>query len=758
MAFSSCLGFPRIGTKRELKWALEKLWAGTIDRTEFGIRYDTLRIKRWNMQGNLLQIPIFDCSLYDHVLDMIQLFSAIPQRFQELESDKQQQYFAMARGITMQSREVPAMEMSKWFDTNYHYIVPEFDKEQNFSLYPDVLLNELELAQKMSIPARPVILGPISFLLLGKSGASSPLHLLDTLLPCYVQLLSLLSDHKVEWVQFDEPMLAVMPESESLHHAMHAYEFLTKHARGTKILLATYFDSLHDKKTLIYDLPVEGIHIDCVRGSHTVETLAHCSDHKELVSLGVVDGRNVWRNDLEASLSILEPIRDIIGQEKIMVSSSCSLLHTPIDLNVEPSIHTNLRPHLAFALQKLDEIQILEQALTEGRASISEALETNATLNAKKQKLNELNVAAVQNRVEKINDADLHRKTPFEKRYVLQNKSLALPLFPTTTIGSYPQTAELRRTRSQYTKQELSQAEYEDAMRQHIAEVIRFQEKTDIDVLVHGEPERTDMVEYFGELLEGCTTTTFGWVQSYGSRCVKPPIIFGDVYRKNTMTVPWISYAQSLTKRPVKGMLTGPVTILQWSFVRDDIPRSTIAYQIAFAIRDEVADLEKAGIPIIQIDEPALREGLPLRKEEQAGYLTWAVNSFKLASSGVADTTQIHSHMCYSEFNDIIDSIIALDVDVISIESTRSSMELLDAFVQKKYPNAIGPGVYDIHSPVIPTVDMISSHLRQGLTVFSPEQLWINPDCGLKTRKWEEITPSLRHMVSAAKELRKNQS
>ncbi len=756
MALSSCLGFPRIGPKRELKWALEKYWKKSIDDDELQRRYDDIRIRRWSAQSTLSQVPIFDCSLYDHVLDTVQLFSAIPQRFQTLPSNTREQYFAMARGTTIAKKEIPAMDMSKWFDTNYHYIVPEFESNQQFSLQPEHLLQELDLATSLGIPFRPVVLGPLSFLLLGKSQASQPFTYLDALLEAYGSLLQLLSSCNVEWLQLDEPMLAILPESESMHYAMHTYEVLNKQSTYTKILLATYFESLHDKKNLIYELPVEGIHVDCINGIHTASTLAHCAERKELVSLGVVDGRNIWRNDLEESLAILEPMQDILGHEKIMVNSSCSLLHCPIDIRLESSISKNILPQMSFAVQKIKEIVLLTTAITTGRESIIHELSHNEHIRKERLSIPGIHSPDVQSRLDAIKQKDFVRNNPFEKRSEIQKESVQLPLFPTTTIGSFPQTDDLRIARAQYKKQEITQGEYTETLRKNIAEVIKFQDEIDLDVLVHGEAERNDMVEYFGELLEGCITTEFGWVQSYGSRCVKPPIIYGDVYRKKEMTVPWISWAQSLTTRPVKGMLTGPVTILKWSFIRQDISKKTIAYQIALAIRDEVSDLEKSGISIIQIDEPALREGLPLIPEKQADYLNWAVNSFKLSSSHVKDSTQIHSHMCYSEFNDIIDSIIALDADVISIESTRSNMELLDTFIQKKYPYAIGPGVYDIHSPVIPSSDTIYSSLNYILTVINSSQVWVNPDCGLKTRKWEEITPSLANMVAAAKKLRQN--
>jgi len=756
MALSANLGFPRIGVKRELKRAVERYWSGKVNLDELVSTAAELRRRHWRIQKEIGVdlIPSNDFSLYDHVLDTAAMVGAVPPRFgwNGAEVDIPV-YFAVARGTA----EAPAMEMTKWFDTNYHYIVPEFDARQVFHLSSNKPIDEFNEAKELGIITRPVLLGPVTFLMLGKfAGAEGDtLTLLDSLLPVYEEVLGKLSAAGAQWIQIDEPVLALTLTSGAAPAFESAYERLGSAADNVKICLAAYFSDLKENAEIALRLPVDCLHLDLVRGPEQLERLLGKMPHGMSLSLGIVDGRNVWRSDLDRALEKVEAAADALGTERVLVAPSCSLLHCPIDLEMETELDEELRGWLAFAKQKLEEIVILTRAVNEGRESVAAALAESRRWNELRAGSSRIHNPDVKRRLEAIDQQMMSRKSPYRKRREAQRAALGLPLLPSTTIGSYPQTAEVRKARAAYKKGALTREQYEEFLEQQIEKTIRFQEELGLDVLVHGEFERSDMVEYFGEQMEGIAFTKHGWVQSYGSRCVKPPIIFGDVSRPAPMTVRWSTYAQSKTERPMKGMLTGPVTILQWSFVRDDQPRRDTAYQIALALRDELADLEAAGIRIIQIDEPAFREGLPLRREEWDEYLQWAVNAFRIASSAAGDGTQIHTHMCYSEFNEFIKPIAALDADVISIEASRSNMELLDAFVKFDYPNEIGPGVYDIHSPRVPSVEGIERRLKKALEVLRPDQLWVNPDCGLKTRGWPEVKASLDNMVKAAKAVRK---
>ncbi|MCH8836640.1 MAG: 5-methyltetrahydropteroyltriglutamate--homocysteine S-methyltransferase [Candidatus Marinimicrobia bacterium] len=762
MVYATNLGYPRIGPKRELKKALEAYWRGRATSAELLETARTLRKGNWELQHqlDLQHIPSNDFSLYDHVLDTIAMVGAVPRRYRwkgdRVDLDT---YFAMARGVqsgVTGSEAVPAMDMTKWFDTNYHYIVPEFEPDQAFKLASTKAVDEFLEAKSLGIHTRPVLLGPVSFLLLGKSASVefSPLTLLGQLLPVYAEILRQLAAAGANWVQLDEPCLVLDQGPRERQAYIVAYQQLGAVSPDLHILLATYFGDLGDNLETACKLNIDALHVDLLRAPGQLEpVLANLPEHLTL-SLGVVDGRNVWRNDLSQALAQIKSAMQQLGSERIMVGPSCSLLFSPIDLDQETKLDEELRSWLAFARQKLEEIMLLTKAANQGVSSVQDSFEASRKAIAARRASSRIHNQVVKQRVADISPALLSRSTPHAERKRLQQEKLKLPLLPTTTIGSFPQTREVRKMRATFKKGAINGQEYEAFLKEEIRKTVRFQEDIGLDVLVHGEFERTDMVEYFGTQLEGFAFTTFGWVQSYGSRCVRPPIIYGDVSRPHPMTVEWAQYAQSLTDKPMKGMLTGPVTILQWSFVRDDQPRSETCNQIALAIRDEVADLERAGIQIIQIDEPAIREGLPLRQNGRQAYLTWAVNAFRLAASGVADTTQIHSHMCYSEINDIIESVGAFDADVIFIEASRSKMELLDAFRQYQYPNDIGPGVYDIHSPRVPSEDEVFGLLQRALGVLRSDQVWVNPDCGLKTRRWEEVEPSLTAMVAAARRVR----
>jgi len=757
------LGYPRIGSNRELKKACEQYWSGKISVEELIKTGHSIRQQNWQIQKNagIDLIPSNDFSFYDQVLDMSLTVGAIPERYHEVILNNKKTeldlYFAMARGYQKDGLDITAMEMTKWFDTNYHYIVPEFHKNQKFKLFSTKVIDEFNEAKHSGFVTKPVIIGAVSYLLLGKEKEANfdRLDLIKNLLPVYIDILNKLKDYGVEWVQFDEPFLALDLSDKAKEAFQYVYAEIRKAFPHIKIIIANYFDCFGDNLDLALSLPVNVLHLDLVRCPKQLDDILESDKLSPRIqlSLGVVDGRNVWKNDFENSLSLINKAIRKIGKDRILIAPSCSLLHSPCDLDFETDLNPEIKQWLAFAKQKLDEIVTLKQ-LADGDQNAAKKLEENVLANTNRRTSNLVHNEKVKERVLAITDKYAQRKSEFSNRKETQHKALNLPLFPTTTIGSFPQTAEVRAWRAKFKKGELNEQQYETLLKEEIEKTIRWQEEIGIDVLVHGEFERNDMVEYFGEQLDGFVVTKNGWVQSYGSRCVKPPIIYGDVYRPNAMTVFWSAYAQSLTKQYVKGMLTGPVTILQWSFVRNDQPRSQTCTQIALAIRDEVSDLEKAGIKIIQIDEPAIREGLPLRKADWQNYLQWAVRAFRISSSGVKDETQIHTHMCYSEFNDIIQNIADMDADVITIECSRSQMELLDAFAEFKYPNEIGPGVYDIHSPRVPSKAEMVNLLEKAQAVIPASQLWVNPDCGLKTRHWEETKKALIEMVNAAREMR----
>jgi 5-methyltetrahydropteroyltriglutamate--homocysteine methyltransferase len=681
------------------------------------------------------------------------MVGAIPSRFGTIEGKVDwETYFAMARGTSTE----PAMEMTKWFDTNYHYIVPEFEANQKFHLASTKPIDEFIEAKALGIHTRPVLIGPLTYLWLGKmkNGAGNPLTFLDQLTGIYVEVLQRLSAAGADWIQIDEPILG-LPISEEFKTAIKGtYKKLSQGAPSLKLLVAVYFSDLRDNLETLIALPVSGIHIDLVRAESQLGAVLDVLPDAMSLSLGLIDGRNIWKTNLGKVLPVIQRTASILGSERVMVAPSSSLLHTPVDLDLETELDEEMKSWLAFARQKIQEITVLTGAINDGAGSVETDLKKNAMAMESRRISSRIHNPTVTQRLKAINDSMLERKSPFPERQSLQGGAFPLPLFPTTTIGSFPQTAEIRKARADLRKGLLTSDQYEHFLEREIEGVVRFQEEIGLDVLVHGEPERNDMVEYFGEQLAGYISTKNGWVQSYGSRAVKPPIIFGDVQRSAPMTVKWTQFAQSLTIKPMKGMLTGPVTMLQWSFVRDDQPRPDTCRQLALAIRDEVHDLEQSGIRVIQIDEPAFREGLPLRQEDWDIYLKWAVECFRLTSSGVSDTTQIHTHMCYSEFNDIIEAIGDMDADVISIESSRSDMEILESFSNYKYPNEIGPGVYDIHSPRVAPIDEMKELLEKALGSLSANQLWVNPDCGLKTRRWPEVIASLDHMVKAALQLR----
>ena len=760
---SNILGYPRIGEKRELKKANEAFWAGKISESDLLKEAQNIRLHNWKLQQNagVDLIPSNDFSLYDQVLDASVSFNAIPNRYEPVKTKTELElYFALARGYQKDGIDITAMEMTKWFDTNYHYIVPEFTKNQNFSLRKNSALAYFNEAKANGIHTKPVLIGAITYLLLGKEKEEGfhRLDLLENLLPVYKQILKELSDAGADWIQIDEPFLSLDLTERAKEAYQKVYTELANEFPKLKFIITTYFNELKDNTELAISLPVAALHIDLVRGEQQLDSILEKFPAGKILSLGVVDGRNIWKNNFEKSLSLIKKAQEKLGKERVWVATSCSLLHSPCNLELENNeevLTPEIKQWFAFAKQKLQEVTTLKAIATNVISEEIQAIFAENKKAAESRKTSPLiHDNAVKERVEKISDKDDQRLSSFSKRKELQHKALNLPLFPTTTIGSFPQTDEVRSWRAKFKKGQLTQAEYDKLLEKEIEESIRFQEDAQIDVLVHGEFERNDMVEYFGELLKGYTFTKFGWVQSYGSRCVKPPIIFGDISRPEPMTVRWSQYAQSLTKLPVKGMLTGPVTILQWSFVRDDQPRSQTCLQIALAIRDEVVDLEKAGIKVIQIDEPAIREGLPLRKADWKNYFDWAIKAFRISASGVKDETQIHTHMCYSEFNDMIEPIADMDADVITIECSRSQMELLDVFGDFKYPNEIGPGVYDIHSPRVPSQQEMTDLMKKAIAVVPKEQLWVNPDCGLKTRHWPETKAALHAMVDTAKELR----
>ncbi|MBS9443613.1 5-methyltetrahydropteroyltriglutamate--homocysteine S-methyltransferase [Photorhabdus heterorhabditis] len=749
------LGFPRIGLKRELKKAQENYWAGKISQQELLETGRELRARHWEQQkqAGVDLVPVGDFAWYDHVLTTSLLLGNVPPRHQNPDGTiNLDTLFRIARGRAPTGEPAAAAEMTKWFNTNYHYIVPEFQQGQEFKLSWTQLLEEVDEALALGHQVKPVLLGPVTYLWLGKVKGQvfDRLSLLQDILPVYQQVLAELARRGIEWVQIDEPALVLELPAEWLAAYPVAYQALQGQVKS---LLTTYFDSIGHNLETIKSLPVQGLHVDLVAGQDDIAQLHELLPKEWLLSLGVINGRNVWRADLTAKYQLIKPL---IGSRTLWVGSSCSLLHSPIDLSDETALDAEVKSWFAFALQKCEELALLAAALNQPEGSKQAELDAYSAPIRARRESKRVNNQTVTERLTAINPQDSERNQPYPQRAEIQRQRYNLPLWPTTTIGSFPQTTEIRSLRLDFKKGRVDGTNYRTNICEHIKQAINEQERLELDVLVHGEAERNDMVEYFGEHFDGFVFTQNGWVQSYGSRCVKPPVIIGDISRPEAITVEWAKYAQSLTEKPVKGMLTGPVTILCWSFPREDVSRETIAKQIALALRDEVNDLQEAGIGIIQIDEPALREGLPLRREEWQAYLDWSVEAFKLSAAIAKDDTQIHTHMCYCEFNDIMPSIAALDADVITIETSRSDMELLESFENFSYPNEIGPGVYDIHSPNVPSVEWIEALLRKAADRIPVERLWVNPDCGLKTRGWTETRQSLANMVQAAKRLRES--
>jgi 5-methyltetrahydropteroyltriglutamate--homocysteine methyltransferase len=746
---ATVIGSPRIGPRRELKRATEGYWAGRTSRSDLESVASTLRHDMWSGLANagLDSVPVNTFSYYDQMLDTAVMLGALPARVAAI-SDELDRYFAAARG----NKDVAPLEMTKWFDTNYHYIVPEIEPATRFTLNPDKVLSELKEALGQGIPARPVVIGPVTFLLLSKgvNGGGAPIERLQQLVPIYSELLSLLADNGAQWVQFDEPALVtdISPDAPALAEAV--YNALGAQSNRPAIFVATYFGDPGAALAGLARTPVEAIGVDLVAGADTAVAAVPELADKTLVA-GIVDGRNIWRTDLEAALGKLATL--LGSAARVAVSTSCSTMHVPYSLEPEADLDDALRSWLAFGAEKVHEVVVLARALHEGREVVADEIAASNAAVASRNRDPRLHNDRVRARIDAIVASGTHRGDAAQRR-ASQEARLHLPPLPTTTIGSYPQTSAIRKARAALRSGEIDNAEYVRRMKKEIADVIKLQEDLGLDVLVHGEPERNDMVQYFAEQLEGFFATQNGWVQSYGSRCVRPPVLYGDVVRTHPMTVGWITYAQSLTDKPVKGMLTGPVTILAWSFVRDDQPLADTANQVALAIRDETVDLQSAGIAVIQVDEPALRELLPLRRADQEEYLRWAVGSFRLATSGVADSTQIHTHLCYSEFGEVIGAIADLDADVTSIEAARSHMEVLDDLNAIGFSNSVGPGVYDIHSPRVPSANEMAESLRAALRAVPAQRLWVNPDCGLKTRNVDEVTASLHNMVAAAQEVR----
>ena len=754
------LGYPRVGAHRELKKASEQYWSGKISIKELFAVARSIREQNWKLQqdAGIDLIPCNDFSFYDQVLDTSLMLGVIPARYNDIliknENNKEiDLYFAMARGYQKDGLDITAMEMTKWFDTNYHYIVPEFTKNQEFRLFSEKVFEEFNLAKHVTgtIP-KPVLIGPVSYLLLGKEKEAGfeKIDLIKKIVPVYISILKRLKKEGAVWIQLDEPFLAMDLSQKEKEAFVYAYKEIKKECPEIKTLLTTYFEGLHENTSVAVNLPVTALHIDLVRAPKQLDAVLTRIPENLSLSLGVIDGRNIWKNDYTSSLAHIKKAIAVIGKEHVMIAPSSSLLHTPFDLDLETTINPEIKNWMAFAKQKLNEVNELSEIIEGNNDLLVNNLKAISSRNLSRL----IHKQEIKQRVSAITDTDASRDNEFTVRQKIQQQNFGLPLFPTTTIGSFPQTDDIRQLRARLKKQEITPEQYDTEIEQATIAAIRWQEEIGIDVLVHGEFERNDMVEYFGEQLDGFLFTKNGWVQSYGSRCVKPPVIYGDVSRPKDMTVRWSSFAQANTKKLMKGMLTGPVTILQWSFVRDDQPRSETTNLIALAIRDEVVALEQAGIKVIQIDEPAIREGLPLRKADRAKYLEWAVKAFRISASGVKDETQIHTHMCYSEFNDIIEHIAHMDADVITIETSRSQMELLAAFADFKYPNEIGPGVYDIHSPRIPSVEEMASLLEKASALLPAGNIWVNPDCGLKTRKWPETQAALINMVSAAKAAR----
>ncbi len=754
---AACLGFPRIGPGRELKWALERFWSGKISAADLEKRAAEIRRLSWTTMrsAGIELIPSNDFSLYDHVLDAAVAVGAIPARYQAI-SDRRARYFAMARGLqAADGTDIPALEMTKWFDTNYHYIVPELEPEQNFRLDATKILAEIDEARALGLETRPVLLGPMTFLMLSKLGPGAPadascLDRLGALLPIYEELLGVLAERRVSWVQLDEPCLVLELEAAQRSGYRRMFERLARSACRPRVVLTTYFGALGDNLSIALRSGFDALHVDLVAAPDQHEAVLRELPAPTILSAGVVDGRNIWRTDLDAAHALVRRAVRALGPGRVVVAPSCSLLHVPVDVSNEAALDPELRAWLAFAVQKLDEIRALAAAASDDAPDAARFATARRALAGRRESPRTRN-PGVRARVEAVDEAMLRRGSPFAERAKKQRLRFSLPLLPTTTIGSFPQTKDVRSARAAWRAGRVDNAAYEGFLQAETRECVAKQEEIGLDVLVHGEFERTDMVEYFGEKLEGFACTENGWVQSYGSRCVKPPVLYGDVLRLAPMTVEWSRYAQTLTRRPMKGMLTGPVTILQWSFVRNDQPRGDTCRQIALALRDEVMGLEAAGLPMIQVDEPAIREGLPLRRGAWQAYLRWAVDAFRLATSGVRDETQVHTHMCYSEFGDILEAIAEMDADVLSIETSRSKMELLSDFGRFRYPNEIGPGVYDIHSPRVPTTEEMVDLLERASKVIPVERLWVNPDCGLKTRGWPEVEAALGRLVEAAR-------
>jgi len=762
MALAHSLGFPRIGRDRELKKAQEAFWKGELDEAGLRAVGRELRARHWQVQkdAGIDLLPVGDFAWYDGVLAHSLTFGVIPERFRPADGKPTlDTLFAMARGVSGEGccGGAHAQEMTKWFDTNYHYLVPEFTADQQFALSWEQLFEEVAEAHALGHSVKPVVIGPLTYLWLGKLKGEAQgfdkLELLERLLPLYGQIFQRLAEQGVEWVQIDEPILVLDLPQDWKNAFERAYNILQR--EPLKKLIATYFGGLEDNLGLAANLPVDGLHIDLVRAPEQYPTILDRLPAYKVLSLGVVNGRNVWRCDLEKALAVIGHAHSRLG-ERLWIAPSCSLLHSPVDLAREEGLDAELKSWLAFATQKCAEVALLARAVNQPDApEVRKALAESRAVQASRAASPRIHKPQVQARLAAVKASDSQRRSPFAQRIAKQRVGLALPPFPTTTIGSFPQTSAIRLARQAFKQGKLSLGDYTDAMHAEIRHAVEIQERLGLDVLVHGEAERNDMVEYFAEQLDGYLFTRFGWVQSYGSRCVKPAIIYGDLSRPKAMTVEWIRYAQSLTGKVIKGMLTGPVTMLMWSFPREDVSREVQARQLALALRDEVVDLEAAGIKIIQIDEAAFREGLPLRKAEWQRYLDWATESFRLCASGVRDETQIHTHMCYSEFNDVIESIAAMDADVITIETSRSDMELLDAFEAFEYPNEIGPGVYDIHSPRVPDTAEMVKLMRKAVRRIPAERLWVNPDCGLKTRGWPETEAALVNMVAAARQLRR---
>ncbi|KAK5164010.1 homocysteine methyltransferase Met26 [Oleoguttula sp. CCFEE 6159] len=760
MVQSSVLGFPRMGRLRDLKKANEAYWGGKLSRDDLLAEGKRLRQEHWKIQkdAGVDIIPSNDFAFYDHVLDHIQMFNAIPERYSQHKLDPIDEYFAMGRGHQKDGVDVPSLEMVKWFDSNYHYVKPTLQDNQTFTLSSDPKpVREFLEAKEAGITTRPVLLGPVSFLALGKADRGQsvdPISLLEKLLPVYEQLLEQLKKAGAETVQIDEPVLVFDLPKKVKDAFKPAYEKLSKlGSKAPQIVVATYFGDIVHNFDVVKDAfqNIYALHVDLVRNPEQLESVIEQLGSKQVLSCGVVDGRNIWKTNFKKATELVETAIQKLGKDRVIVSTSSSLLHTPHTLDSEKQLPEEVKDWFSFACQKASEVAVIAKAVTEGPASVREHYEANAKSMKARSESERTNNAEVKDRQSKVTDEMHNRQSPFPERYAQQKQHLKLPMFPTTTIGSFPQTKEIRISRNKFTKGEITAEEYEKFIEKEIQEVVKIQDELNLDVYVHGEPERNDMVQYFGERLEGYAFTTHGWVQSYGSRCVRPPIIVGDISRPKAMTVKESKYAASISKKPMKGMLTGPITCLRWSFPRDDIHQSEQAQQLALALRDEVVDLEAAGIYVIQVDEPALREGLPLRSgRERENYLSWAVDSFKLSTAGVKDSTQVHSHFCYSEFQDFFHAIAALDADVLSIENSKSDAKLLKVFIDEAYPRHIGPGVYDIHSPRVPSEQEIKDRVDEMLQYLKPDQLWINPDCGLKTRQWKETKAALTNMVNAA--------